>query len=143
MTTSASQDSIDAINVVNLHFQRSDAKDFAGARALWTNGFTVDFGGVNPTAEGVVSAEGLERSARTLVGPFAVTQHMITKHVVTVEGDAATAAHHNSAEKTAAISALDPHSDNLACCRRKYGVRPVQDAARTRRPSTPHTITGL
>src|SRR5882757_754950 len=43
MSTSA-QDRLDVINVVNLYFQLSDAKDFAGARALLADKLTVDFG---------------------------------------------------------------------------------------------------
>src|SRR5882757_5512856 len=43
MSTSA-QDRLDVINVVNLYFQLSDAKDFAGARALLADQLTVDFG---------------------------------------------------------------------------------------------------
>ena len=96
MSTSA-QDRLDVINVVNLYFQLSDAKDFSGARALLADQLTVDFGGVNPDAEGLISADDMERSARALVGPVALTQHVITNQVVTNNGDEATVAFYEQA----------------------------------------------
>jgi hypothetical protein len=90
-------DQVNVINVVNQHFLYSDAKDFSGARALWAEELTVDFGGVNPGAEGTVSAEQMERSARELIGPVTLTQHMISNHVATIDGDDATVAFYEQA----------------------------------------------
>nr|WP_296766147.1 nuclear transport factor 2 family protein [Rhodococcus sp. (in: high G+C Gram-positive bacteria)] len=95
--TTPGYDAVQVVNVVNQHFLRSDAKDFAGARALWAEELTVDFGGLNPDAEGRVSAEDMERSARELVGPVTVTQHMISNHVVTIDGDDATVSFYEQA----------------------------------------------
>lgn len=91
------RDGLDVVNVVNRYFQLSDAKDFDGARTLLADEITVDFGGVNPDAQGAISADDMARSAARLVGPVALTQHMITNHVVTIDGDDATVAFYEQA----------------------------------------------
>ncbi|MEU3183566.1 nuclear transport factor 2 family protein [Streptomyces sp. NPDC006923] len=100
--TTETRDHIDVVNVVHQHFRRCDDKDFAGARSLWADEVTIDFGGVNPDAEGVTSAETVLRSLEGLLGPMEFVQHMLTTQVVTVDGDEATVEYH--------LEALHHHS---------------------------------
>jgi hypothetical protein len=85
----STQDYIDVVNVVHQDFQRADAKDFTGERALWADELTVDYGGVNPEAEGVVTADALKGAWERQLGPLELTQHMASSEVVTVNGDEA------------------------------------------------------
>ena len=85
----STQDYVDVVNVVHQDFQLADAKDFAGERALWADELTLDYGGVNPEAEGVVSAEVLKGAWERQLGPLEVTLHMVSSEVVTVDGDEA------------------------------------------------------
>lgn len=83
------EDYIDVLNVVHQDFQLCDAQDFAGERALWADELTLDFGGVNPEAEGTVPAERLQVSWEHQLGPLDLTQHMMSNEIVTIDGDEA------------------------------------------------------
>ncbi|MEU6347019.1 nuclear transport factor 2 family protein [Streptomyces sp. NPDC046977] len=83
------QDYSDVLNVVHQDFQLGDAKDFSGERSLWADELTVDFGGVNPEAEGVVAADTLKDIWERQLGPLEVVVHMLSSQIVTVDGDEA------------------------------------------------------
>lgn len=85
----STQDHIDVLTVVNQDFQRCDVKDFAGERELWADELTLDLGGVNPEAEGVVAAERLKDAWERQLGPLDLALHMLTSHIATVDGDEA------------------------------------------------------
>lgn len=85
MTTT--QDILDVTATVDRSFTRPDRRDFDGYRALLADRVTVDFGGVNDDSAGEIAADDMTASARTLVGPVHLTQHMISNHVADVDGD--------------------------------------------------------
>ncbi|MBM9503477.1 nuclear transport factor 2 family protein [Actinacidiphila acididurans] len=93
----------DVINAVHQYFTSADAGDWDTYRKLHADTVHVDFGGVNDDAGGAVPADEMLRSARNVVGPVELTQHMITNEVVSVMGDRATvtfyeqALHHHPA----------------------------------------------
>jgi len=92
-----SKDAVEVIAVVNRSFALADSKDFDGYRALHADRITVDFGGVNDDSQGEISADAMAESARTVVGPVAITQHMISNQVASVEGDEATVSFYEQA----------------------------------------------
>lgn len=49
----------------------------------------VDFAGVGPHRPGLAAADQLASNTRAALGPVAVTQHMLSNHVVSVDGDRA------------------------------------------------------
>jgi hypothetical protein len=93
----------DVLSVVHAYFSSADARDWGTYRALHADRVEVDFGGINDHSNGSVAADNMLRSARDLLGPVHLTQHMISSEVVTVAGDEATvtfyeeALHHHPA----------------------------------------------
>jgi hypothetical protein len=87
----------DVLNVVHTYFTAADARDWATYRALHADHVQVDFGGINDGSHGCVAADDMLRSARELLGPVHLTQHMISSEVVTVYGDDATATFYEEA----------------------------------------------
>jgi hypothetical protein len=85
----STQDFIDVMNVVHLDFLYADSKDFDAEQELWAEELTLDYGGVNPEAEGVVSAERLKDTWGRQLGPLDLTQHLLSNQIVTVDGDEA------------------------------------------------------
>ncbi|MFJ4849578.1 MULTISPECIES: nuclear transport factor 2 family protein [unclassified Streptomyces] len=83
------QDYNDVLNVVHQDFHLCDSKDFSGERSLWADELTVDFGGVNPEAEGVVAADTLIDVWERQLRPLEVVVHMLSSQIVTVDGDEA------------------------------------------------------
>jgi hypothetical protein len=88
---------LSAIAAVDGSFMAADAKDFDAYRAFYADEVEVDFGGVNADASGTVRADDLRRSAEQLIGPVALTQHMITNHVVTIVSDLASVTYYEQA----------------------------------------------
>ncbi|WP_280314755.1 nuclear transport factor 2 family protein [Nocardia wallacei] len=93
----------DVLNVVHAYFCAADARDWETYRRLHADRVEVDFGGVNDDSDGSVTADDMLRSARDLLDPVHLTQHMIGNEVVTIAGDEATvtfyeqALHHHPA----------------------------------------------
>jgi len=83
------QDFTDVLNVVHRDFLYTDAKDFDAERELWAEELTVDFGGVNPEADGVISADRLRDVWQKVLGPLDLTQHLVSNQIVQVDGDEA------------------------------------------------------
>lgn len=54
-----------------------------------SHNLTLDYGGVNPEAEGVVTADALQSAWQRQLGPLDLTQHMVSSQIVTVDGDEA------------------------------------------------------
>lgn len=102
------RDELDAITVVTHSFMLADAKDFDGYRRLYADQVTVDFGGVNPDAEGLIDSDRMRESAEALVGPVALTQHMITNQIATVDGDEATVVFYEQALHVHPALGTDP-----------------------------------
>lgn len=87
----------DVLNVVHQYFASADARDWETYRSLHADTVEVNFGGVNDDAAGPVAADDMLRSARDLVGPVHLTQHMISNEVVIIDGDRATVAFYEQA----------------------------------------------
>ncbi len=93
----------DVLSVVHQYFTAADARDWTTYRALHADRVTVDFGGINDNAQGAVNADDMLRSARDLLDPVQLTQHMISSDVVHIDGDEAVvsfyehALHHHAA----------------------------------------------
>lgn len=93
-TVRSEQDAVDRAaitNTVNQYFQYIDRREWETLRSCFAEGelaidFTAMFGGepTSPTAD-----EQVELSRRMSSG-FDATQHMVSSHVVTIEGDEAT-----------------------------------------------------
>jgi hypothetical protein len=93
-TVRSDQDTVNRtaiINTVNQYFQSLDRREWETLRSCFAEGelaidFTAMFGGepTLPTAD-----EQVERS-RQLSGGFDATQHMVSSHVVAIDGDEAT-----------------------------------------------------
>jgi hypothetical protein len=90
-------DADDVLNVVHSYFSAADAGDWDTYRKLHADHLTVDFGDVNDDSRGDVAADDMLRSARELLGPVHLTQHMISSEVVTIDGDDATVAFYEQA----------------------------------------------
>lgn len=66
-----------------------DFRDWTAFRSCFADEVEVDFTSLFPGAPRTVSAEKWTESARRTVSGLAATQHMITNHVITVDGDRA------------------------------------------------------
>ncbi|BDZ49727.1 hypothetical protein GCM10025867_19680 [Frondihabitans sucicola] len=88
-----SEDVVAVTQIVLSSFTAPDAKDFDAYRDLHAELVEVDFGGVNDTASddgpagGRISRNDLRDSAAATIGPVAVTQHMISSVVASIDGD--------------------------------------------------------
>jgi hypothetical protein len=87
----------EVLNVVHAYFSAADARDWDTYRRLHADRVEVDFGGVNDDSAGSVAAEDMLRSARDLLGPVHLTQHMISNEVVDIDGDEAVVAFYEQA----------------------------------------------
>ncbi|UOZ03449.1 nuclear transport factor 2 family protein [Amycolatopsis sp. WQ 127309] len=87
----------EVLNAVHAYFCAADARDWDTYRRLHADRVEVDFGGVNDKSAGEIAADDMLRSARELLGPVHLTQHMIGNEVVTVDGDEATVAFYEQA----------------------------------------------
>jgi SnoaL-like domain len=83
-------DASEVLNVVHTYFAAADARDWDTYRALHADRVEVHFGGVNDDSEGSVAADRMLASARSLLDPVHLTQHMISTEVVRIDGDEAT-----------------------------------------------------
>jgi hypothetical protein len=66
-----------------------DAKDWAAARACFTDEVETDYGDLRGTGAERVSADAFVELRRRALGPLK-THHMSTNHLVTLDGDRAT-----------------------------------------------------
>jgi hypothetical protein len=93
----------DVLNVVHTYSCSADARDWDTYRRLHADRIDVDFGGVNDGSDGSDAADDMLRSARHLLDPVHLTQHMISNEVAIIDGDEATvtfyeqALHHHPA----------------------------------------------
>src|SRR6201991_2938315 len=83
----SSTDAHDLIDLVNRIFTAADERDCDTYRSLMLDQVYVDFAGVGPHKPGLAAADQLAATTRVALGPVVVTQHMLTNHVVTVDGD--------------------------------------------------------
>jgi SnoaL-like domain len=90
-------DAEDVLNVVHTYFTTADEHDWNTYRRLHAERVTVDFGGINDDSRGDIPADEMLRSARALLDPVDLTQHMISSEVVTVDGDHAAVAFYEQA----------------------------------------------
>jgi hypothetical protein len=90
-------DAGDVLNVVHAYFSAADARDWDTYRRLPADHVEVDFGGVNDGSGGLIAADDMLRSARELLGPVHLTQHMISSEVVAVVGEEATVSFYEEA----------------------------------------------
>jgi hypothetical protein len=88
---------IELVQIVNRIFVAADTRDWDTYRSLLFDEVTLDFGGVGPHSAGTVTADDAAARTRAALDPVHLTQHMITNHVVTIEGDAATVAFYEQA----------------------------------------------
>jgi hypothetical protein len=82
-------DASDVLTVLHSYFSAADARDWDAYRAVHADRIEVDFGGINDDNDGSVGADDMLHSARTLLDPVHLTQHMISSEVVSVDGDQA------------------------------------------------------
>jgi hypothetical protein len=102
---------LDVIAAVDGSFMAADAKDFDAYRGFYADELEVDFGGVNAEASGTIRADDLRRSAEQLVGPVTLTQHMITNHLVTIDGDMASVTYYEQALRVHPALGDDPSAN--------------------------------
>jgi 3-phenylpropionate/cinnamic acid dioxygenase small subunit len=79
-----------AISDVQLRYATGlDMRDWAAYRSIFTDEIDVDFSSVFGGAARKVSADRWTEAAKKTVGCLKATQHMITNHVITIDGDKA------------------------------------------------------
>jgi hypothetical protein len=88
--TDTTADIVELIQLVNRTFAAADARDWDTYRALMADEVTVDFGGIGPHATGTVDSDSAAARTRAALDPIELTQHMLTSHVVDIDGDTAT-----------------------------------------------------
>jgi len=86
---STTDDQLAVMQIATSMFTTADAKDFDAYEALLADEIVADFGGVNDDAAGSITAKQMRASAENVVGPVAITQHMISSLTATVDGDEA------------------------------------------------------
>lgn len=111
MTCAQPTDASDVLNVVHSYFRSADAGDWETYRSLHADRVEVDFGGINDDSSGTIAADDMLRSARSLLGPVHLTQHMISSEVVNIEGDQATVTFYEQALHHHPALGPDPHTN--------------------------------
>jgi hypothetical protein len=141
-------DVVEVSQIVNRWFTAADAGDFDTYRDLLAEEVRVDFGGINDTggdseADGVTTRNELTASAKRVVGPVALTQHMITNIVADIDGDEARVTFYEAALHVHPELGEDPKVNSWTLFGRgEHGLRRLADGWRivyTRLTPTHHT----